>query len=363
MHATGPVIAKSERVGIVCRHNVREAMHVQQQTHRSEKAGEFNNKLHEDMTLPDADLSVYPTISGMREAWRAGKTDATTTCLGLGCKHAGVTDDMWKSPWKWDPPNPRVREADEYLMRKYRDGLDDDMDDDDSSDDDDDVPGLVPIEQDRNLQHAQIEYAVESIRREVEGDDDSAGEVPTHMIKTPNGRLISKATAVCMLREAFDSNGVISKDRLTRIQQCAQRAKMDVTGLSEHDEDLQLELHKDVALAFDKGDGSPLELWFGRVQKIVTITATGRRTLRLTSIPLDRLPDGLSVMCTYYDKVPRRVRSYRYGVRGAETKFYSGSSIISVVQFDYNPDNQIYKLSTDQWEHIQNELNRLEQSR
>ena len=166
-----------------------------------------------------------------------------------------------------------------------------------------------------------------------------------------------------MLREAFDSNGVISKDRLTRIQQCAQRAKMDVSGLSEHDEDLQLELHKDVALAFDKGDDYPLELWFGRVQKMVTTTATGRRTLRLGSIPLDRLPDGLCVMCTYYDKVPRRVRSYRYGARGAETKLYSGTSIICVVQFDYNPDNQIYKLSTDQWKHIQKELKRLEQSR
>ena len=247
------------------------------------------------------------------------------------------------------PPILAFVRADEYLMRKYRDGVEDDFDDGDSSDDDDDVPGLVPIEEDRNLQSAQIDYAVESIRREVEGDDDTTGEVPMHMIKTPNGRVISKVTAVCMLREAFDSNGVISKDRLTRIQQCAQRAKMDVAGLTEHDEDLQLELHKDVALAFDKGTDSPLELWFGRVQKMVTITATGRRTLRLTSIPLDRLPDGLSIMCTYYAKVPRRVRSYRYGVRGTETKFYSGSSIICVVQFDYNPDTQIYKISTEQW--------------
>ena len=68
-------------------------------------------------------------------------------------------------------------------------------------------------------------------------------------------------------------------------------------------------------------------------------------------------------MCTYYDKVPRRVRCYRYGARGSETHFYSGSSIICVVQFDYNPDTQIYKISTDQWRHIQNELERLEQYR
>ena len=80
----------------------------------------------------------------------------------------------------------------------------------------------------------------------MEGDDnnasnnDTSDEVTTHVIKTPSGRLISKVTAVCMLREAFDDNGVISKDRLTRIQQCAWRARMYVTALSEHDEDLQL---------------------------------------------------------------------------------------------------------------------------
>ena len=134
---------------------------------------------------------------------------------------------------------------------------------------------------------------------------------------------------------------------------------MDVTGLTDHDEDLQLELHKDVGLAFEQDADSPLQLWFGRVQKMVTRTATGRRTLRLTSLPLDNLPVGLSVMCTYYDKVPRRVRAHRYGTRGVETKFYLGSSIVCVVQFDYNPDAQIYKLSTDQWKHMQKELKRL----
>ena len=345
---------------------IRARGNVQQQTHRSEKAGEFKNALHEDMTVPDADLSSYPTMAEIIEAWRAGKINATADCLRLGLKHPAVTNDMWNRPWEWDPPNPRVREADEYLLRKYRAGAEDSSDWDDSvsdDDDDDDVPGLVPIEEDLNLQRAQMDYAVDSIRRAVEGDDDISREVPTHMIKTPNGRVISKVTAVCMLREAFDSNGVISKDRLTRIQQCAQRAEMDVTGLSEHDEDLKLELHKDVALAFDTGPDKPLVLWFGRVQKMVTKTASGRRTLRLNSIPLDKLPDGLSVMCTYYDKVPRRVRSYRYGARGAETHFYPGSSIICVVQFDYNPDTHIYKLSTDQWRHIQNELERLEQYR
>ena len=197
----------------------------------------------------------------------------------------------------------------------------------------------------------------------MEGDDTTSDEVPSHMIKTPNGRLISKTTAVCMLREAFDDNGVISKDRLTRIQQCAQRARVDVTALSEHDEDLQLELHKDVAFAFETSPDSPLKLWFGRVQKMVILSPTGRRSLRLGSIPLDKLPDGLSVMCNYYDKIPRRTRSYRYVPKCAEPKFYSATSIICVVQFDYDVDNQIYKLSSEQWKHIQTELTRLRQSR
>ena len=250
-------------------------------------------------------------------------------------------------------------------MRKFKDGDEssDDSDDDDD-DEDDDTPGLVPIEEDLNVQRAQMDYAVRAIQRDVEGgggDDDE--EIPTHMIKTPNGRVISKVTAVCMLREAFDDHGNISKDRLTRIQQCASRARMDVSGLSEYDEDLALELHKDVALAFSEDEDSPLSLWFGRVQKIVTVSATGRRTLRLNSIPLDKLPDGLTVMCTYYDKVPRRVRTYRYGRRGAETLFYPGSSIICVVKFDYNRSDQTYKLSLEQWTHIRQELQRLQRSR
>ena len=138
---------------------------------------------------------------------------------------------------------------------------------------------------------------------------------------------------------------------------------MDVTALSEHDEDLQLELHKDVAFAFETDPDSPLKLWFGRVQKMVVLSQTGRRSLRLGSIPLDKLPDGLSVMCNYYDKIPRRTRAYRYVPKCAEPKFYPATSIICVVQFDYDIDSQIYKLSLEQWQHIQLELRRLAQSR
>ena len=340
---------------------------VQQQTHRNNKAGEFDHKLHEDMTLEDADLSSYPSVAEMTDAWHHGQSEATAACLGLGLKHRDISDAMWSRPWEYDPPNPRVTECDDYLRRKFM-GSDSDSEDDDSSGDDD-VPGLVPLDEDDMLQRVQIGYAMDLIQRDVEGDgnnasnNDTSDEVPTHMIKTPSGRLISKVTAVCMLREAFDDNGVISKDRLTRIQQCAQRARMDVTALSEHDEDLQLELHKDVAFAFETGEGDPLQLWFGRVQKMVVLSQTGRRSLRLGSIPLDKLPDGLSVMCNYYDKIPRRTRAYRYVPKCADNKFYPATSIICVVQFDYDIDSQIYKLSLEQWQHIQLELRRLAQSR
>ena len=333
---------------------------VQQQTHRNKKAGEFDNKLHEDMTLEDADLSSYPSVAEINDAWHRGQSDATADCLRLGLKHRDISNAMWSRPWEHDPPNPRVTECDDYLRRKFK--RDSDSEDDDSSDDDE-VPGVVPIDEDDMVQRVQIDYAMNAIRRDVEGDANTSDEVPSHMIKTPNGRLISKTTAVCMLREAFDNSGVLSKDRLTRIQQCAQRARMDVTALSEHDEDLQLELHKDVAFAFETSPDSPLKLWFGRVQKIVVLSPTGRRSLRLGSIPLDNLPDGLSVMCNYYDKIPRRTRSYRYVPKCVEPKFYSATSIICVVQFDYDVDNQIYTLSSEQWKHIQTELTRLRQSR
>ena len=96
---------------------------------------------------------------------------------------------------------------------------------------------------------------------------------------------------------------------------------------------------------------------------MVVLSPTGRRSLRLGSIPLDKLPDGLSVMCNYYDKIPRRTRAYRYVPKCVQTTFYSATSIICVVQFDYDIDNQIYKLSLEQWTHIQNELRRLTTTR
>ena len=339
---------------------------VKQQTHRNSKAGEFRHELHEDMSEDDADLKDYPSNAAMVDAWHAGQEQAKSHCEALGMKHASLTDEMWNSPWKWDPENPRVAGFDDYLKRKYGgndvDSSDDEDDDDvDSSDDDDDdsIPPIVPIEEDDvDVTQVQLDHALNSIRQAVDGE--AADTVPEHMIRTPNGRLISKESAICMLREAFDSEGKLSKDRLKRIVQCAQRSVEDVVRLSEQDDDTSLELHKDVALSFAEA-GEPLQLWFGRVQKMVVIT--GRRSLRLMSIPLENTPAGLSVMCNYYSKVPRRPRTYRYGNRTLEAKLYPATSIICVVHFDYNASRRTYTVPRDQWDHIRSELRRLEQSR
>lgn len=330
---------------------------VNQQKHRNKKAGEFDNRLHEDMALSDADLSSYPVYGIMVVKWNSGVSAATADCLQLGMKHADVPNDLWNCPWKADPPNPPVSGFDDYLERKYgklfdlEDPDDDDQDDNDEDDNDEDDND----EDDDDVQQVQLDFAVNNIRNAVENTDDHG----RHMIKTPNGRWMSKETAIVMLREAFDTDGKISKDRLKRIVQCAQRSRLDVSQLPEFDDE-SIELHKDVALAFNPGRGKPLELWFGRVKKMVVVSATGRRSLRLMSISVDKMPDGLSVMCTYYTKVPRRQRTFRYGKGALETDLYKTTSLLCVVNFDYNPSDDTYVLSREQWTHVREELKRLQ---
>ena len=334
---------------------------VSQQTHRDVKAGEFDNKLHEDMTLPDADLSSYPSTPTMVAKWNTGVASATSACLALGMKHPGISDDLWTCPWKADPPNPPVSGFDEYLTRKYGEQFrvpTSSSDIDDTNDDPDDHDGDSDGDDDPLVQRAQINFAIDNIRAAAEGNVRDASGCQ-HKIKTPNGRWLSKETAICMLREAFDADGKISKDRLKRIVQCAQRSRQNVSHLPEFDDE-SIELHKDVALAFDPGEGKALELWFGRVKKMVVVGANGRRSLRLMSIPIDNMPEGLSVMCTYYSKVPRRPRTYRYGTTPLETDLYHTTSVLCVVNFDYNPRDDTYLLSREQWTHITTELKRLQ---
>ena len=96
---------------------------------------------------------------------------------------------------------------------------------------------------------------------------------------------------------------------------------------------------------------------------MVVVNASGRRSLRLLSLSVDNMPDGLSVMCTYYSKVPRRPRTYRYGTDTVESDLYHATSILCVVNFDYNPRDDTYVLSREQWTHIRNELKRLQNQR
>ena len=96
--------------------------------------------------------------------------------------------------------------------------------------------------------------------------------------------------------------------------------------------------------------------WSWLVQQVVGL-------LDPVSIPVDNTPEGLSVMCTYYEKVPRRPRTYRYGTRPLETDLYHTTSVICVVHFDYNPHTDTYLLSTEQWTHVRSEFNRLPRER
>ena len=172
--------------------------------------------------------------------------------------------------------------------------------------------------------------------------------------------MISKETAVCMLREAFDSDGNLSKDRLKRIMQCAQRSQQDVSQMPQHDGNT-LELHKDVTIAFNPAAGKPLELWFGRIMKMVMVTSTGRRSLRLMSYPVDNMPPGLHIMYNYYEKIPRRPRTFRYGTRPLEPILYRYSSIniLCVVHFDFHPNDHTYTLSREQWRGVREDLQTL----
>ena len=90
------------------------------------------------------------------------------------------------------------------------------------------------------------------------------------MIEAPSGKLISKATAVLMLKEACIHGVKLSKDRLSRIEQCAVSATRCAEQLdARHHGTQQLELFQDVALAFNDGP-TGLHVEFGRIQKMVT---------------------------------------------------------------------------------------------
>ena len=110
------------------------------QTHRSDKC-EFDGRLHEDSTLPDADLTDYPTPVTATTRWHEGMRLARVDLTRLGVRHAHIPANVWEMPWLYDPPNPDPDNMpfDEYVGRKYYDpDNDSDYDPDNDSDADDD---------------------------------------------------------------------------------------------------------------------------------------------------------------------------------------------------------------------------------
>lgn len=184
---------------------------------------------------------------------------------------------------------------------------------------------------------------------------------PRHMIRTPSGKLISKSTAVVMLKEAFLHESSMSKDRLKRIEQCASFASTINQQLVEHDGRC-LELFQDIALAFDDGPGTPIRAEYGRIQKIVS-GSSSRSHLVLASVPLNDKSMTYTVRCKFYERVEGTTTSFKYGGVKPDVKRYSVESILTIVDFIYDKDNDTYNLSAEQHENINAELRKLQSSK
>ena len=176
------------------------------------------------------------------------------------------------------------------------------------------------------------------------------------MIRTPNGKLISKTTAVTMLKEMHLSGTDLSKDRLKRIEQCAAASTRMTQQLVEHN-GTHLEMFQDVAIAFDDGPTTPVRVELGRIQKLVS--CVGKRSrLVLTSVPLEKI-NGIEVRCRFYERVGRL--AFKYCAQ-PDDKRYSAQSILMVVELKYHASEEQYTLTDLQWEDIQSELRKLQTS-
>ena len=347
------------------------------QTHRSDKC-EFDAKLHEDADAPDADLTDYPTPEIAVARWNKGMEQAESDLIQLGVKHLNIPAHAWERPWLFDPPNPNpdVYPFDEYLSRKYdnedSDGGNDDSDggsddsdggSDDSDGGSDDSNGGSDNPNDDSSEssddssddfdeHLQLNNAVARLHDSVNEDDEDA---PRHMIQTPSGKKISKATAVIMLKELYLAGSKeLSKDRLRRIEQCAASSQIINQQLVEHDGS-HLELFQDVCMAFDDGPDTNLRPEFGRIQKLVV---NSKRTyLRLSAVPLDDVPAGLELRCRFYKRVGESL-TFKYSGK-PDLNRYSAKSVIMIVHFKYDQRNDNYILSDSQWEDINSELRKL----
>ena len=120
-------------------------------------------------------------------------------------------------------------------------------------------------------------------------------------------------------------------------------------------------MFQDVAMAFENNDGSR-QLWFGRLQKLLVRSASGSRKVLLDAVPIDNLPMGLQVRAQYYTPVPRKQRTFKYGVGSKqvpEAKSYDAACILHIVEFEYDIDRDEYKLDSEVWRIVQEKLSSL----
>lgn len=226
---------------------------VRVQTHAHDKC-EFDGRIHEDMELPDADMTDYPTDLVAIEYWRRGMTRALDKCIELGVYHTDIPAAAWLRPWEHDPPNPDPADMpyDEYLCRKMGGGESDsgesdydpedesssesttDSDGDNSDADGDRSDGDSSDDDAPDHTMMLLDHAVASIRDDVVTADEGEVSQCKHMIRSPKGKWISKTTAVVMLRECCTTKVKVSADRLKRIEQCASVAASYTRSVEEH---------------------------------------------------------------------------------------------------------------------------------
>ena len=117
-------------------------------------------------------------------------------------------------------------------------------------------------------------------------------------------------------------------------------------------------------MAFESSDGNGMELWFGRIQRLLLQSEKGKRAkLLLHAVDMDKNISGRLCVCVrFYSKVPRKPRTYKYGISSTvdiELDAYPVTSVLHIVDFDYDQDRDEYKLDRDQYNTVMDKLNDL----
>lgn len=135
-------------------------------------------------------------------------------------------------------------------------------------------------------------------------------------------------------------NGVeLSKDRLKRVTQAEKQIETATT-------DSQL-LGLDVDIAAVLTEDGAIKLFLGRVLKMF-VPKTGRgRGLKAIVHAVDpyNMPAGLKLSCRWYRKQPNNNLDYKYDLDDSER--YDGTCFLSFVNFTYDQDRDLYRLSNE----------------